>query len=192
MLAGVLADIADPAARLAELEKRNLAAIRPYFDVMVKQDAQAIRRAANEQIPGYQPRFKARVVKSLLEDAIGPASRGDLAMMRAMMRAFHMLDDPTAWIRKPATVWKILRTWATPKRLKAHLYEPSFGPQRAEMLRRLAEAHGAVQTRIAQALPLSEGEGFEWVNDLLIQRQEAHSKMRWMLQATLGVPSRPL
>ncbi|MFO1236929.1 MAG: FAD-binding protein [Alphaproteobacteria bacterium] len=140
MLAGVLADIADPAARLAELEKRNLAAIRPYFDVMVKQDAQAIRRAANEQIPGYQPRFKARVVKSLLEDAIGPASRGDLAMMRAMMRAFHMLDDPTAWIRKPATIWKILRTWATPKRLKAHLYEPSFGPQRAEMLRRLGLA----------------------------------------------------
>ena len=137
LLAKVMDEVADPALRLAELERRSIAEIRPYYDVMVKQDAQAIRRAVNEQAPGYKPRFKARMVKSLLEDAIGPASRGNLAMMRAMMRAFHMLDDPTGWIKRPINLWRIARTWATPRRFKKHLYEPVFGPGRAEMLRRL-------------------------------------------------------
>jgi len=137
LLAKVMDEVADPALRLAELERRSIAEIRPYYDVMVKQDAQAIRRAVNEQAPGYKPRFKARMVKSLLEDAIGPASRGNLAMMRAMMRAFHMLDDPTGWIKRPINLWRIARTWATPRRFKKHLYEPVFGPGRAEMLRQL-------------------------------------------------------
>ena len=42
----------------------------------MKQDLGAIRRAKNEQNPNYKPRWKARLIKSFAEDAIGPATRG--------------------------------------------------------------------------------------------------------------------
>ncbi len=137
ILAKVLDETPEPALRLPELEKRSFTELRPFYDVMVKQDAQAIRRAAQEQDPAYKPRFKARMVKSLLDDAIGPASRGNLALMRQLMRPFHMLEEPTGWIKRPANLWRIFRTWVTPKSWKAKLYQPKFGPERAEMLRTL-------------------------------------------------------
>ena len=137
LLAKVLEDVAEPEKRLPELEKRSFTELRPFYDVMVKQDQQAIRRAENEQNPAYKPRFKARVVKSLLDDAIGPASRGNLALMRQLMRPFHMLEEPTGWIKRPVNVWRIFKAWVTPKSLKANLYQPKFGPERAEMLQTL-------------------------------------------------------
>jgi hypothetical protein len=106
---------------------------------MVRQDKQAIRRAEHEHDPEYKPNFRARTLKSLIEDAIGPATRGDVEILRAFSRTFHMIDDPNDWWRNPATVAGILRFWAMPKNLKRArgFYPPKFGPERAQMLAKL-------------------------------------------------------
>ena len=126
----------DPKERAIIIERETRAALRPYYDVMVKQDLQSIRRAKNERNPSYKPRLKARIVKSFIEDAITPATRGDLAVARASARAFHMFGDPTAWLQNPAMLARILRFWAMPKARKraGRLYPPSPGPNRQEML----------------------------------------------------------
>lgn len=137
ILADVFAETADPSARLRAYEARVGEDIRPFWDAMVKQDLQAIKRAEQEQTPGHKSSIRARVIKSFLEDAIGPATRGDLTVLRALMRPFHMHENPTKWTKDPAIMMRIMRVWATPKAFKKHLYLPKLGPARAEMLRDL-------------------------------------------------------
>jgi 2-polyprenyl-6-methoxyphenol hydroxylase-like FAD-dependent oxidoreductase len=137
LLADVLETTSEPAARAVTFAERTRKNLRPFWDIIVKQDIGAIRRAKNEQTPGYKPRLKARVVKSFADDAVGPASRGNLAVHRAIMKGFHMFSTPTAWLLNPLIVLHVLMTWATPKRFKTVLYPPKLGPSRAEMLSRL-------------------------------------------------------
>jgi 2-polyprenyl-6-methoxyphenol hydroxylase-like FAD-dependent oxidoreductase len=142
ILRDVLDSTADPRERAVRFERETIAAIRPFFDSMVKQDLQAIRRARHERDPSYKPGWKARLAKSFVEDAIIPATRGDLAVSRASSRAFHMLGHPVAWLQQPGILARILRMWSIPRQTKRArgLYPPSFGPDRSEMLARLGLA----------------------------------------------------
>ena len=117
--------------------------LRPYYDTMVKQDLQAIRRAEHERDPAYKPRLKGRIAKSFVDDALMPATRADLAVLRASSRAFHMFSDPVAWLKDPAILARILRIWAMPKSRKARagFYPPTFGPGRTEMFARVGLAN---------------------------------------------------
>jgi 2-polyprenyl-6-methoxyphenol hydroxylase-like FAD-dependent oxidoreductase len=137
ILADVLATVSDPAERLREHSARVTTEIKPFFDMMAQQDAQAIKRAGNQLKPGYRPSLRARFVRSFLEDGIGPTTRSDVRVLRAIMRGFHMLENPTAWTRKPAIMGRILAMWATPKFLKKSLYLPTLGPKRPEGMRKL-------------------------------------------------------
>jgi 2-polyprenyl-6-methoxyphenol hydroxylase-like FAD-dependent oxidoreductase len=139
ILRDVLDATSDPQARAAKFEVETRKALRPYYDSMVRQDKQAIKRAANERDPDYKPQFRARAIKSLVEDAIGPATRGDIDILRAFSRAFHMIDDPNEWWKRPDIVAKLMAFWATPERLKRArgFYPPKFGPERAEMFAHL-------------------------------------------------------
>jgi 2-polyprenyl-6-methoxyphenol hydroxylase-like FAD-dependent oxidoreductase len=133
----------DPVARALLVETNTRTALRSYYDTMVKQDLQSIRRARNERDPGYKPKLRARIVKSFVDDALTPAARGDIAVSRASSRAFHMIDDPVAWLKDPAILARILKMWATPaasKRIRG-LYPPTLGPNRPEMLGRLGLAN---------------------------------------------------
>jgi 2-polyprenyl-6-methoxyphenol hydroxylase-like FAD-dependent oxidoreductase len=136
ILRAALDATSDPKERAVIVERETRAALRPYYDVMVKQDLQSIRRAQHERDPGYKPRLKARIMKSFVEDAITPATRGDLTVMRASSRAFHMFGDPVAWLKNPMIMARILRMWAMPKARKraGQLYPPALGPNRREML----------------------------------------------------------
>ncbi len=138
MHAHILSDIldrtADPATRARLFEQDSRREIRPYWDAIVKQDQGAIRRARNEQKPGYRPRMKARLIRSFAEDAIGPATRRHLDVYRAIMKTFHMLEAPTVWLKNPVVMAKVLWTWITPRSAKADLYPPKPGPGRDEML----------------------------------------------------------
>ena len=129
----------DPAERAKIVARETWQEIRPYFDSMVKADNEAIRRAEHERDPAYKPKLKARLMKSFVEDAITPASRGSQAVSRALSRAFHMIGHPTAWLNDPAIMARIIAVWAMPKWLKKTrgFYPPSFGPARKEMLARL-------------------------------------------------------
>ena len=137
ILGDVLHAIADPRERAIAFDKRTRRELRPFWDAIRKQDIGAIRRAKNEQIPGHKARWKARLIKSFAEDAVGPATRKSLSVYRAIMRGFHMLALPTAWLGRPAIVLRVLGMWLTPKRLKRSLYPPKLGPERAEMLKAL-------------------------------------------------------
>jgi 2-polyprenyl-6-methoxyphenol hydroxylase-like FAD-dependent oxidoreductase len=129
----------DPAARAKKYEQDLTTHIRPYFNSMVELDLGAIRRAQNERNPDYQPSLRARLTKSFTEDGLMPAQRGNVEVGRAMSRVFHMLDEPTAFLKRPAIVARIVATWATPKATKQArgLYPPKAGPNRAEMFKLL-------------------------------------------------------
>lgn len=137
-LAEALAQTPDAAERARTFEARLKADIRPFYDAMVKQDLQAIRRAENEQKPDYKPSFKSRMIKSFAEDGIGPATRSDIRVLRALMRPFNMLEAPTLWLKNLDVVGRVLWTWAKPKSWKQKYYPPSLGPKRDEMLKELA------------------------------------------------------
>jgi 2-polyprenyl-6-methoxyphenol hydroxylase-like FAD-dependent oxidoreductase len=129
----------EPRERAIIVEKRTREELRPYYDSMVKQDIQAIRRAEQERDPAYKPKLKSRLLKSFIEDALLPATRADLTVLRASSRAFHMISDPTDWLKRPATVARILRLWPMSKarKIASGYYPPEFGPKRGEMLARL-------------------------------------------------------
>jgi 2-polyprenyl-6-methoxyphenol hydroxylase-like FAD-dependent oxidoreductase len=129
----------NPRTRAVLFDADTRRTLRAFYDSMVKQDQQAIRRAEHERDPNYVPSFRAKMMKSFVEDAIGPASRADVDILRAMSRAFHMIDDPTAWLKKPSTLAAIMRYWAMPEKAKRArgFYPPKFGPERAQMLSKL-------------------------------------------------------
>jgi len=128
---------ADPLQRAIRFDRRVAQELRPFYDTMAKFDADAIIRAARALDPGHRPGFKARLAKSFAEDAIGPAIRGEIRLMRAYMRAFHMIEPPTAWLRRPSNAFTVLRYWLKPKTAKSHLYPPRLGPDRSDLLPRL-------------------------------------------------------
>ena len=74
-----------------------------------------------------------------MDDAIGPATRGDVDVLRGFSRAFHMIDDPADWLKRPSIFAKLMAFWAMPQGVKRArgLYPPSFGPTRREMLAKL-------------------------------------------------------
>ncbi len=133
MIADALAASADPAARALAYQAAVDEGLRPFFRAMRNLDRQAIRRARNTLDPAYRPRLKARLMKSFAEDAIAPAIRSDPALLRAFMRGFHMLEPSTAWLKRPATLSRVLTTWVSPRALKRAYYPPKLGPNRAEM-----------------------------------------------------------
>jgi 2-polyprenyl-6-methoxyphenol hydroxylase-like FAD-dependent oxidoreductase len=136
LLRGAL-DASNDATERAKIYDRELtASIRPYFDSMVSLDLNAIRRAEHERNPHYQPGYRARLTKSFTEDGLMPAQRGDVEVSRALSRVFHMLDEPTAFMRRPTIMARILKMWATPTAEKKSrgLYPPKAGPDRAQML----------------------------------------------------------
>ncbi len=107
--------------------------IRPFYDAMRKQDQATIRRAAHELDPNYRPGLKARIMKSFVNDAVEIAIRSDLAIFRQAMQGFHMLEHPTAWLKKPRNMLKVLSLWAKGKKRNQAYYLPKLGPTRNEM-----------------------------------------------------------
>ena len=133
-------DTTPDAAERARLYDRNVhKAVRPYFDSMVKLDLQAIRRAEHERDPDYRPHFRARLMKSFADDGLVPAQRADIGVSRAMSRIFHMVEEPTAFLKRPDIMARILKVWATPKSRKQARgwYPPTFGPERSQMFAEL-------------------------------------------------------
>lgn len=134
-LAEVLDATPPGAARLVEFEKRAHAQVRPFFDTMVRQDKNAIRRAEREKSGGYAPSRRAKITKSFIDDAVTPASRGDVHVLRALMRGFHMHEPPAAWTRRVPIMARVIGTWMKPRAAKH--YPPPLGPGRAELLKTL-------------------------------------------------------
>jgi 2-polyprenyl-6-methoxyphenol hydroxylase-like FAD-dependent oxidoreductase len=127
----------DPRVRVAAFDAGILAEVKPYYDLMLKQDRSAIRRARATLTPDHRPRLKARVAKSFVDDGITIAARSDVRLMRAAMRGFHMLEHPEAWLKRPQNLGRVLGYWARGRRLNAAAYPPKPGPSRPELMAHL-------------------------------------------------------
>jgi len=127
----------DPARRAALYAERVTAEIRPFYDAMAKQDAQAIRRAVQEQNPNYRPRLKARLMKSFTDQAITPALRRDPDIFRAFMKGFNMLTAPEAFIKDPRILAKLALTWMRGPKANQAFAQPYMGPERRVLLSEL-------------------------------------------------------
>ena len=133
LLRDALAASPDPSRRLLAYRAGLEGELRPYYDVMRKADQSAIRRARAALLPPKPPNLRGRLVKSFLEDGVAVAMREDVELLRAFLRAFHMLEHPQAWLKRPENLARIVRVWARGKARNADLY-PIRGPERAEML----------------------------------------------------------
>jgi 2-polyprenyl-6-methoxyphenol hydroxylase-like FAD-dependent oxidoreductase len=151
LLADVLNAETDPIARALRYQAAIDHDLRHFYEDMRSQDRAAIRRARHALNPAYKPGFKAKVMKSFTEDAIGVAIRSDPALFRAFMRGFHMLEPSRAWMQKPAVLLKILLTWMTPRAAKTRFYPPTLGPERSEMLQALGVSPTADAARLGYA-----------------------------------------
>jgi 2-polyprenyl-6-methoxyphenol hydroxylase-like FAD-dependent oxidoreductase len=137
LLRDSIQSFADPGARLAAYQRRITAELRPYYTSMRDQDRSAIRRARQALTPGYQPGLKSRLTRRFLEDGVAVAVRSDVDLLRAALRGFHMLEDPTAWLKRPANIAKVMGYLARGKKANAAAYRPRGGPDREAMFRGL-------------------------------------------------------
>mgnify|MGYP001025329051 CR=1 FL=1 len=149
-LRDVLADSDDPATRARAYHDAVRRDLRPFFDLMLKQDRDAVKRARHALTPGHKPSLKARLARSFAEDGIAIAMRYDVDLLRQAMRGFHMLEHPQLWLKKPRNLVRVLRYWARGKRRNAQAYPPKAGPERIEMMQALGLDHQADITLAAQ------------------------------------------
>lgn len=134
LLARALDTSPDPLERLRAYATRVRGEIRPYYELMLKQDRSAIRRARATLTPGHRATLRGRMVKSFVEDGVTVAARSDVRLMREMMRGFHMLEHPEAWLKRPRNLAAVLGYWGRGKRRNAAAYAPKAGPDRAELM----------------------------------------------------------
>jgi 2-polyprenyl-6-methoxyphenol hydroxylase-like FAD-dependent oxidoreductase len=151
LLRDALAASADPAERAVDYQRRVRKELRPYYEAMRDADRSAIRRARRMLTPGYKPSLRGRLAKSFAEDGVAIAIRSDLALFRAAMKGFHMLEDPRLWLRKPGNIAKVLAYWARGKTANAAAYRPSGGPGREVMFATLGLSADADIQRLATA-----------------------------------------
>lgn len=137
LLRDALAETTDPAERLARYSAKVRAALRPYFDDMAAQDRRAAARAINGLNPDYRPSRRGRLAASFAREGIAAAVREDPELMRQALRAFHMLDPPGRWAKRPSALGKAARTWIRRKLTRASPIALAAGPRRGEMFTRL-------------------------------------------------------
>lgn len=151
LLRDVLAAHSRPAARAVAYRDSVQTELRPFYNGMLFQDRQAIKRARQTLTGEQQPGLKALMARSFANDALTPALRSDPALLREFMRGFHMLEPSNDWLKRPGNIAKVLKVWAMPKPAKAKHYPPRLGPRRPEMF----EALGLSATADAERLGLA-------------------------------------
>jgi 2-polyprenyl-6-methoxyphenol hydroxylase-like FAD-dependent oxidoreductase len=147
ILRDVLVSSGDAADRIQAFQARVTDELQPYYLNMRDQDRAAIRRARQQLIPGYRPSLKSKLVKSFLEDGVSIAIRSDANLLREALRGFHMLEHPSAWLKRPDNLAKVMRYWITRRANKADAYPPKPGPGRAELFQALGLAADADMVR---------------------------------------------
>jgi hypothetical protein len=131
---------ADPARRVARYQVRVEAALRGFYEDMLRQDRTAIRRAAHARDPQYRPDLTARLLGSFARDGVGVALRRDIETLRAALRGFQMLEPPTGWLTEPRHIAPVLASWTRGRARNAAYYTPKLGPGRAEFLQEIGLA----------------------------------------------------
>jgi 2-polyprenyl-6-methoxyphenol hydroxylase-like FAD-dependent oxidoreductase len=140
LLADVLRTVSDPTARVVQFDAATWNQLRPFYEAAVRRDREGLRQARQGMQPTRPPRLQARLRRAFVQHGLVPAMRGDLAVRRAFLRDFHMLEPPGKALRRPGIWLRILRFWLRGEKRNASLYPPRSGPERAEMRRLLGLA----------------------------------------------------
>lgn len=135
LLRDTLVSSDDEAVRIVNYQAAIERELWPFYSAMRDQDRSAIRRARQNLTPGYRPGLKSKLLKSFLEDGVNIAVRSDPNLLREALRGFHMLEHPSAWLKRPDNLMKVLSYWARGKQANAEAYPPKAGPERAALLR---------------------------------------------------------
>ena len=132
-LRDAFAESTDPARRLIAYSADVERELRPYDQVMRQADMSAIRRARAALMPKTKASLPQQFSRSFMNDGVAVAIREDVELLRAFLRAFHMLEPPQAWLMRPDYLSRITRVWLRGKARNADLYPPKAGPDRDEM-----------------------------------------------------------
>lgn len=135
LLRDVLVASDDDAVRIVRYQTAIEQELWPFYSAMRDQDRSAIRRARQNLTPGYRPTLKSKLLKSFLEDGVNIAVRSDPNLLREALRGFHMLEHPSAWLKRPDNLMKVLGYWARGKQANAEAYPPKPGPERTVLMR---------------------------------------------------------
>lgn len=115
--------------------------IVPWYELQIAQDADAVE-VAEAQRRGEDPFRIANpdgtqnpkaFMRSLLKDALMPALREDLGLLRIFLRTINLLDRPGDLMRNPAVMQSLLASWAKRDQREKIV----LGPPREEMVERL-------------------------------------------------------
>jgi 2-polyprenyl-6-methoxyphenol hydroxylase-like FAD-dependent oxidoreductase len=119
--------------------------IVPWYELAVTQDRDAIEvaRAVREGgTPGGDAQAAAGTVnprayfRDLFRRGLLPALRQDATVLRAFLRAVHLLDPPGHLLQQPDVLARVLAIYQR----RHERDEPSLGPDRRAMLQVLAES----------------------------------------------------
>ncbi|HVM01268.1 MAG TPA: FAD-dependent oxidoreductase [Acidimicrobiales bacterium] len=132
LLADTLAEAGDdPGEAAVAFAAATRAAIEPWYGASVAQDRHdRLARTdgdADEEVG----------VGSLMRHGLLPAAGVDPLVWRAFIRTFNLLDPPDAIMRSPEVVMRVMATWQARAQRPP---PPPLGPDRAELLARLAGA----------------------------------------------------
>jgi 2-polyprenyl-6-methoxyphenol hydroxylase-like FAD-dependent oxidoreductase len=136
MLAGVLAESADPTARALAFDARTEAELRPIFDTSLTEDRNGIRRARaalEGRLLEEPDTFKKRFGLAF-GDALAAAARYNLRVMRGMMRTVNLLEIPGSFLTDRRTRLIIFAYMLRGRRRNAAA-RIQRGPGREEMLK---------------------------------------------------------
>ncbi|WP_309644554.1 FAD-dependent oxidoreductase [Phenylobacterium sp.] len=149
LLRDVLVETDDPVVRMVDFHERVTRELRPYYTSMRDQDRSAIKRAQQTLTPGFRPSLRSKVLKSFMEDGVNIAVRSDTQILRQALRGFHMLEHPSAWLKKPENLLKVFGYWAQPRQQKNAAYPPKPGPDRETLMRTVGLEPEADMLKIA-------------------------------------------
>lgn len=134
LLADTLAEVGDdPGDAAAAFTAATRSVIEPWYGASVAQDRhdrQARAEDDDDESAGVG-------VGSLMRHGLLPAAGVDPLVWRAFIRTFNLLAPPDALMRDPEVVLRVMATWQTRAERPP---PPRLGPDRAELLGRLAGA----------------------------------------------------
>ncbi len=143
MLRETLSVTDDPVKRQLEYHARLRRELRPYYITQRTQDRSAIKRAEAALTPGYKASWRGKLLESFFDDGVRIALRYDVDLLRQAMRGFHMLEHPNKWLGKPGNFGRVLYYWVRGRKRNAAAYPPEPGPNRVDMMTKLAIDHTA-------------------------------------------------
>jgi 2-polyprenyl-6-methoxyphenol hydroxylase-like FAD-dependent oxidoreductase len=143
MLADVLAEITDPAARAVAFDERTEAQLRPIFDSSLTEDRAGIRRAREARTgkrASTTPESLKKRFGMAFGDAMAAAARYNMHVNRGLSRTINLLEKPGAFLAERRTQF-IIFAYMLRGRARNAAARMQRGPSREEMLQMLRSDH---------------------------------------------------